>query len=321
MKRLLVLLIASVIIFILGFQNRVVLAKTVESIAYHSPCDTPISYRLGSIDSRFEITSADFLDSIRKAETIWSEAFGKTLFSYDPKGKLSISLSYDERQMLNTQISDLDKDIAQKRDEITPGIEDYKKRSLEFDSKATKLNQEIIYLNSHGGADPQQYKKLKDEQEALAKEADELNKMAASLNQSTSQYNLRIQELNQTVSQFNEELKYRPEEGIYIFDENGRRIIIYFYVSKDELVHTLAHEMGHALGIDHIEHPSSIMYPRTTEVVSLSNDDLAALSIACRKVSVFETMNNKINFAINLVQEQGFQALIDNIKWNFTNSI
>ena len=321
MKRLLVLLIASAIIFILGFQNRVVLAKTVESIAYHSPCDTPISYRLGSIDSRFEITSADFLDSIRKAETIWSEAFGKTLFSYDPKGKLSISLSYDERQMLNTQISDLDKDIAQKRDEITPGIEDYKKRSLEFDSKATKLNQEIIYLNSHGGADPQQYKKLKDEQEALAKEADELNKMAASLNQSTSQYNLRIQELNQTVSQFNEELKYRPEEGIYIFDENGRRIIIYFYVSKDELVHTLAHEMGHALGIDHIENPSSIMYPRTTEVVSLSNDDLAALNEACRKVSVFETMNNKINFAINLVQEQGIQGLIDNIKANLTSSM
>ena len=83
--------------------------------------------------------------------------------------------------------------------------------------------------------------------------------MAELLSQSTSQYNSKIRELNKTVQEYNEELKYRPEEGIFISDRNGKRIIIYFYVSKVELVHTLAHEMGHALKIAHIQDSTSIM--------------------------------------------------------------
>lgn len=320
MKKLLIFLILPVLIFTLGFQNRVVLAEIAENLIYHSPCDTPISYRLGNIDPRFNITREDFLADIGDASRMWNKAYGKNLFAHDPKGRLPISLVYDERQMLNTQISEIDKDLAQKKSAITPEIEEYKKRSSEFAGKVTALNQKIDYWNSHGGAPPDEYKKLIDEQKALQKEAEDLNQMAGLLNQSTGEYNSKIQELNKTVGQYNEELKYRPEEGIYISDENGRRIIIYFYISKNELIHTLAHEMGHALGMSHINTPSSIMYSRTTEVLSLSNNDFAALNEVCRKISVFETLNIKINYALNIVRQQGFQGLLNNLRRdNFIN--
>lgn len=313
MKKLLALL-AVLIILALALQNRLVFGQTIENIIYHSPCDTPIIYRVGTIDSRFNITREDFLTNIREAEDIWNSSYPKNLFSYDPKGELSISLVYDKRQLLNIQIGELNRDLTDKKNTITPETEEYKKRSIDFYKKLSALNEEIDYWNSQGGADPETYKKLKDDQEGLRKEAEELNKIAASLNQSTGQFNSKIQELNKTVSQFNEELKYKPEEGIYISDENGERIIVYFNISKDELVHTLAHEMGHALGIAHIEDAASIMYPQTTEVKTLSNNDLVALNEVCRKVSIFETMNNKFNYALGIIKQQGFQGLIENLR-------
>lgn len=320
MKKIIFLVTWIIIVLVLGFQNRVVLAESIEKIIYHSPCDTPIPYRIGTVDSRFNITREEFLSSIEDAKDIWSLSYGKTLFEHDPKGQLSVNLVYDERQLLNNQITELDNEITQKKDTIAPKIEEYKRKSIDFDKKVTQLNQEIDYWNSHGGADPTEYKKLKDEQESLRKEAEELNELAALLNQSTIQYNSKLRELNKTVEEFNEELKYKPEEGIYISDENGRRIIIYFNTSKDELVHTLAHEMGHALGISHINSTSSIMYPRTTDVSTLSDDDLAALSFVCRKISILEVIKNKADYAITIIKSQGVKGLLDDIRRsNFTN--
>src|SRR3989344_8777190 len=127
MKKLLVLFASSLIILVLAFLNRVILAETIENIVYHSPCDNPISYRLGNIDSRFKISREDFLTDIREAENIWSSSYGESLFAYDPKGQLSISLVYYERQLLNTQIDELDRQLKDDKNTMTPKVEEYKR--------------------------------------------------------------------------------------------------------------------------------------------------------------------------------------------------
>ena len=88
----------------------------------------------------------------------------------------------------------------------------------------------------------------------------------------------------------------RPEEGLYVSDDKGRKIDIYFNISKDETVHTLAHEMGHALGIGHVQDANSIMYPKTNIVLSLSVDDINALNKACEKRSYFDILLDRINY-------------------------
>lgn len=116
--------------------------------------------------------------------------------------------------------------------------------------------------------------------------------MAQSLNRSSDEYNNQATELNQTISTYNSALSERPEEGIYKGVEN--RIEIYLYLNKPELIHTLAHEFGHALGIGHVNNPNAIMYAKTSQKVILTSEDVNELQDVCRERSILELMQNYI---------------------------
>ena len=107
-------------------------------------------------------------------------------------------------------------------------------------------------------------------------------------------YNAQVGQLNKTVDTFSNELARKPEEGIYLGEEN--KIEIYFNVSKKELVHTIAHELGHSLGISHNEDKEGIMYPYTTEEVKLSAADISSLNQVCKKQTFFDKLGKNLNF-------------------------
>jgi predicted Zn-dependent protease len=59
---------------------------------------------------------------------------------------------------------------------------------------------------------------------------------------------------------------------------------MYSFANKDELVAVLAHEFGHALGLDHVEGRSSIMYyllETTSSFPTLTENDTAAFQELC----------------------------------------
>lgn len=281
MKKFLIIVGLALLVFVSYHQ-----IPTVRHLLSYSPCNTPLTYRIGSIDSRFQLTTDEVKQDAKEAADSWNSSMGKPIFMYHPEGKVTINLIYDQRQQLSSQVNQLQEQLATNKTALDPQIQSYNQRSQAFDQKASALNQQIQYWNSQGGAPDGEYQKLIQEQKELQIEADQLNTLARSLNQSARDYNLQIGELNQTEKQLNQTLVTKPEEGLWNGYDNT--IAIYFNNSRNELIHTLSHELGHARGLDHNSDPNSIMYPSSTEVISPSTADLADLTEVCKERSDLE---------------------------------
>lgn len=301
------ILIAAFILFLLVlpiFIFRTQVQSAFDSIYYYSPCDTPITYSIGTIDSGFNTTSEELLEDSKIAASIWNKALNKNLLEYDPSASFTINMVYDNRQELTSKINDLSEDLKQKQSKIDPKIEDYKVRKLEFEKKVQSLNADISYWNSQGGAPKEEYDKLIARQEELKKEADALTAEAEFLGQETSDYNSSARYLNSTIDDYQGILVTKPEEGLYEQDGKDRKISIYIDVSHDEFLHTLTHEFGHSLGLDHNINPESVMYPQTSDVLTPSNEEIKELESICKRRTTIEVVATRFTNVIEVVKER-----------------
>lgn len=242
-------------------------------------------YKIGSIDARFNLSQAQALDDSETATDLWSDVEGKKLFTPSPKADLIVNFVYDQRQALDSQITQLNSALSQKNSSLQQQIADYKAQVASFERRLGAFNDKVDKYNKEGGAPEPIYNDMLKEQKALNAEGDALNAKARELNLSTNDYNAGVSELNQDVSQFNNAIAQKPEEGVY--DGGNNTITIYFAGNHRELLHTLAHEFGHALGMDHVQDPLAIMYPNTTKSFSVSPGDMKQLAYACREQSLF----------------------------------
>lgn len=301
MKTLLLYLLIPLAVFVLVFQTPKPLPQKLTGYLYYSPCDKPIFYRIDTVDERFGLSPQEFAQNVDSATKIWEEVDGKNLFVPDPRGKLSVNLVFDERQALNKQIVSLEGQLKKQAGSLKPNLAEYQKQAADFKARLDKLNDEINFWNSQGGAPKDEYEKIIKEQDELKVEAERLSEMAQSLNQSAGLYNASIEKLNKTIGAFNEELAEKPEEGIY--DPNTQRIEIYFNIERDELVHTIAHEFGHSLGMGHVQDKKAIMHASTNRQIAPSPDDLVALNQVCQKRSYLDLARQRLEFIVSNLQQ------------------
>lgn len=261
--------------------------KNVSQLLSYSQCDSPMGYKIGSIDARFGLSSNDALTDIQEATSIWSDAYHKNLFAFSNDANLTVNFVYDKRQELDTKITSLSTQLQQNNEQLQQQIASYKADVTAFEKRLKALNETINKYNSEGGAPQAVYADLVKQQNQLKAEGDALNARARELNLSTNDYNASVANLNQDVTQFNAALAQKPEEGLFEYNNGVNTITIYFASNRQELLHTLAHEFGHALGMMHVQNPEAIMYPYTTSVLAVSPDDESQLRSVCQKQSLF----------------------------------
>lgn len=293
MKRILYILFLLVVI---GTSSILVYARRDSYIVFYTsldPCKKPITYKVGTVDSRFGLDMDEVVEYSIASALVWNKNYGSDLFVYDANGELTINMIFDERQQASNKINKLDGYVGTEKDKLEAMIAQHRSNVASFKIRLADHNKTVESWNSQGGAPEEEFKKMTDMQNKLETEAQSLNTQAEKLNLASEDYNLQVGVLNEAIENFNEDLEAKPEEGIYIGEEN--RIEIYFNNNRDELIHTIAHELGHARGLDHNNSSKSVMYPYSTKIVSLSDEDTADLVEVCRPLSLIDVIKTRLN--------------------------
>lgn len=293
----------KLILFVLLITGLVFLTRIISI----STCAKPIHYRIETVDAQFNLSIAQFTSYVESSAQIWNKAYGSELLAYDPNGNLSVNLIYDARQRLGSTVAAQEQTLGKQQQTLDQQIAQYREDEQTFIGQLNALNTQIKDWNKKGGAPPDVYNQLLQEQKDLSAQAASLQQRAKSLNLSSKAFNTQVKALNQDINAFNASLADRPEEGVYNALQD--RIEIYFNISSDELTHTIAHEFGHALGLPHNDNQQSIMNFKTNKSVVPSNEDLAALKAQCAPRTIFQIMQNRLDNILNYLKSLPAPAL------------
>jgi len=270
---------------------------TLKEKANSSICDEPVKYKVGSIDPKFKITETELLDKIEEASNLWTNAYGKRLFVYDQNSDLEVNLIYDERQGSFENIENMETNVSDKKLSLEEENAIYDQKVAELEKQITELNKQIDYWNSKGGAPEPEFRALTKMQENLNSKIDELNSYANKLNQAVDDVNKNIDTFNNMVTKFNTVLEQKPEVGFYTSGEE--KIDIFFYTDDANLVNILAHELGHSLGLDHIEEEGAMMNPIVSETTGIKSADKELVNSFCEENTLFNVTKNRIKYTID----------------------
>lgn len=262
-------------------------------------CERRVEYYVGSIDKKFDISEEELLSVIDQAASVWEESVGHTVFTYVPDSKVAINLVFDERQEKTRLEQQESSSIDNSGDRISTATDaldrdeknierleqEYQSLQNEYNKASAKLSSLKSRANSTSGA--AQYNNQVSKVNGLISL---LQQKQAQLNTAINSFNGRVKSTQRLVNNHNDSINsynstFTSEEDFDKGDYGSNVVSIYQYENNKDLALVIAHELGHVLGLDHVENPDSIMYytleEQNTNNMSLSDEDIEELGKRC----------------------------------------
>ena len=239
------------------------------------PCRSPLAWHIRSADPRFGFTEDELHRAVTEAAEVWNRAASSRLFRHDTAGSMAIDLVYDERQRA----------LETRRDHQA------RLDSLRSEVAALQSMMERARLRAESAREAYEHDPSPTTAATYRARVDRFNELVDQYNRAADRYNRAVEAaladdaVAPSVAQAGDLRAQTRLLGDRLVSID-RVLTVFVAGDYEELVLVLAHELGHALGLDHVAAPNALMaeqYRREdiTLPLALTEADRRALVEVC----------------------------------------